>query len=222
LCGFAKRQRFVERTGHPIAVAGFHAPLNPPRIDFDREANAAVERDRQRLRAAHAAEAAGDHEPAGEVAAEMFFADRRERFKRALHDALRADVNPRASGHLAIHHQARGFERVEVFPGGPVADQIRVCNEHARGLWMRAENGHRLARLHEERFVVGEPLQLAHDGVKCRPVPRRLAASAVNDEFVRPLGHGGVEVVHQTAQRGFLMPATAGNFRAVWSADDRR
>ena len=34
----------------------------------------------------------------------------------ALHDALAADVDPRAGRHLAVHHQALAVELVEVLP----------------------------------------------------------------------------------------------------------
>ncbi len=78
----------------------------------------------ERLRATHAAHAAGNDKLAAQVAAEMFVGHRRKRFKCSLHDALRADVDPTAGRHLAVHHQALAFEFVKVFPVGPGADEI--------------------------------------------------------------------------------------------------
>ena len=49
---------------------------------------------------------------------------RGESLKRALDDALRADVNPTARGHLAVHHQAFALELVKVIPVRPRANQI--------------------------------------------------------------------------------------------------
>ena len=50
----------------------------------------------------------------------------------ALHDALRADVDPRAGGHLAVHHQPFFIQLVEMVPGRPMRHQVRVGDQHAR------------------------------------------------------------------------------------------
>ena len=42
----------------------------------------------------------------------------------ALQDALRANVNPTARGHLSIHHQAAAGEIIKMFLRGPVRHQI--------------------------------------------------------------------------------------------------
>ena len=51
--------------------------------------------------------------------------------------------------------------------------------------------------------------QRGDDAVEGLPRARRLAGAAVDDEIVGSLGHLGIEVVHQHAQRGFLRPALA-------------
>ena len=56
----------------------------------------------------------------------------RERLVRALEDALRPDVDPRAGGHLAVHRQALALELAEDVPGRPVADEVRVRDQHPR------------------------------------------------------------------------------------------
>ena len=76
-------------------------------VDVDAQRHAVVHRDRQRLGAAHAAEAGGQRDRAGECAAEAAAGDLGEALVRALEDALRADVDPRAGRHLAVHRQAR-------------------------------------------------------------------------------------------------------------------
>ena len=43
------------------------------------------------------------------------------------------------------------------------------------------------------------------------PVARGAPRPAVNNQFLGLFGHFGVEVVHQHAQRRFLLPALAGN-----------
>ena len=55
-----------------------------------------------------------------------------EGFVGTLHDALAADVDPAAGGHLAVHRQPFGIQLVKVFPGGPVRDQVGVGDQHTR------------------------------------------------------------------------------------------
>ena len=87
---------------------------------------------------------------------------------------------------------------------------------------MRPEDADRLARLDEQRLVVGQVAQLADDGVERLPVARRLARPAVDDEIVGPLGDLGIEVVHEHPQRGFLLPAAARDLGSSGGANDPR
>ncbi len=75
---------------------------------------------------------------------------------RALDDALRADVDPRACGHLAVHGEAERFQAAELVPVGPVGHEIRVGDQHTRRAGMRAEDADGLAGLHEQRLVAFE------------------------------------------------------------------
>ena len=75
----------------------------------------------------------------------MFVGHRGKGLKRALHDALRADVDPTARGHLAIHYQAAAFELMKVIPVGPGSDQIGIRNQHARRIFVRAKHADRLS-----------------------------------------------------------------------------
>ena len=111
---------------------------------------------RQRLRAAHAAEAGGEDPLAFEVAVVMLAAHLDEGFVGALHDALAADVDPAAGGHLAVHHQALLIELVEVLPGRPVRHEVGVGDQHARRIGVGREHADRLAGLHQQGFVVVE------------------------------------------------------------------
>ena len=93
-----------------------------------------------------------------EAAAEVAARHRGERFVGALQDALRADVDPAAGRHLAVHRQAAVFEIAERVPGGPVRHEDGVGDQHARRVGVGAEDADRLARLHEQRLVVVEAL----------------------------------------------------------------
>ena len=95
----------------------------------------------------------------------------------ALHDALAADVDPGAGGHLAVHHQALGIELVEMLPGRPVRHQVGVGEQHARRVLVGLEHADRLAGLDQQRLVVVQPLQLStirskHSQLRAaRPMP---------------------------------------------------
>ncbi len=84
---------------------------------------------------------------------------------------------------------------------------------------MRAKNSDRLAGLHEERLVIFQRAKGSDDGMKTFPIARGFSGAAIDDEIVGALGNIGIEIVHQHAQRGFLLPTFAGKLRAAWRAD---
>ena len=97
-------QRFIERCARScrnsrsaIASRSARDRLRSPRK------TRAVHRRGERLRAAHAAQPAGDNKFSLERSAEMSFGRGGESFESSLHDSLAADVDPRAGRHLAVH-----------------------------------------------------------------------------------------------------------------------
>jgi hypothetical protein len=214
-----ERQRLVEPGRADIEIARIEPLLDALRPALDCEHRGARHGRRERLRAAHPAQTRGQDPAAGETAAVMLSAHLDKGFVGALHDALAADVDPRAGRHLAVHHQPLAVELVEVLPGRPVPDQVRVRDEDARCIRMGAEDAHRLARLDQQRLVVAERAQRRDDPVVTVPVARSAADAAVDDQFLGPLGDLGIEVVHQHAQRRFGQPAARRDGRAAWRAN---
>ena len=176
----------------------------------------------QRLRAAHAAQPGGEGDGAGQRAAELLLRDRAEGLVGALQDALGADVDPRAGGHLPVHHQALGLELAELLPIRPVANEIRVRDQHARRPLVGAEHADRLAGLHQHGLVVLESAQRPHDRVERLPAAGGAAGAAVDHEILGMLGDLGVEVVHQHPQCGLLLPTLAGQLGAAGGPDEAR
>ena len=76
----------------------------------------------------------------------------------ALQDALGADVDPRAGGHLTVHDQALGGQLVEMLLGGPMRHQVGVGDQHARGIGVGLEDRHRFAGLHQQGFIIFQVL----------------------------------------------------------------
>ena len=195
------------------------------RIDVDAEEARAVHGGGQRLGAAHAAQAAGDDELAGERAAEVLAAPARRRSRRC---------PARCPGCRCRSRSRRSSGRTS---SGPVCS--RRWNSSQVAQWpTRLELAMQDARGDSgcvRKMPTGLPdwtssvssfssdLQGADDGVEARPVARGLAGAAVDDEIVGALGDLGIEVVHEHAQGGFLVPALAGDqARATRGADDGR
>jgi hypothetical protein len=207
-------QRLVERMGLLVDIAGAQAEIDAGLVAFDREAAGAGHDGRQRLGAAHAAKAAGQDPLALEVAAIVLAAGLGEGLVGALNDALRADIDPGARGHLAVHHQALLVELVEMVPVGPVRHQVGVGDQHARRIGMGAEHADRLARLHQQRLVIVERLERGDNRSKSFPGARGAANAAIDHQLVRVFGHVRVQIVHQHAHRRFGEPALRGDLGA--------
>jgi hypothetical protein len=139
-------QRVVQRIGRFVEVAGLEAPFDPGRVDLDAKDRSPRKRRRERLRAAHAAQACRQHgAPGKRRRAEVLLRRSREGLVGALQDALRPDVDPRAGGHLTEHRQARRLEPAELVPGRPLGDEQRVRDQDAGRLRRRPKDGDRLA-----------------------------------------------------------------------------
>src|SRR5580704_5535407 len=82
---------------------------------------------------------------------------------------------------------------------------------------MRAKDGDRLDGMNQQRLVVLKRLEALHNGVEAFPVSGGLAGAAVDHQILRALSHVGVEVVHEHAQSGFLLPAFTCEGVAAWS-----
>ncbi len=222
LGGFEHGKGFVERLGLRVDVAGFQAFVDAALAAFHREHVESRHRGRQRLRAAHAAETGSEQPFAGDFVVEMTPAHFDKGFVRALHDSLAADVDPRTRGHLAVHGETLAVEFVEVVPGRPVRHQIRIGDQHARRIGMRREHPHRLARLHQQGFLLGQVLQGVDDAVVAIPVARGASDAPVHHEFGGIFGDLRVQIVHQHAQRRFGHPGTRAQGVAAGRADDSR
>ena len=224
LAASASATRLIQRGGDLVQVAVLHPAGKPGRVDVDDQADAAVHGHGQRLRSAHAAAARGQGERAGQGArvrrAVELGGDRGERLVGALQDALGSDVDPGSGGHLPVHGQARAPPA----GGTPARWPSRRpgwswrCSTRGAHSWVRNTP---TGRPDWTSMVSSSPSvrQGADQGVEGRPVARRLAGAAVDDQVLRALGHVGVEVVHEHAQRGLLRPCLRGECGSSGGAD---
>src|SRR5471032_2384033 len=223
---FDAGQRVVEVFGLLVDVAAVQTEIDAHLLAFDVQRASASQGRGQRLSAAHAAEAGGQYPTTFQVIVVVLATGFDEGFVGALNNALAADVDPAAGGHLAVHGQALGVQFVEVFPARPVWHQVGVGDQHARGVAVGLEDADRLAGLHQQGLVVIQVGQAFNDLVVAFPVTCCTTDTTVDHQLVRVLGHFRIEVVHQHAQRRFGQPAfggqlvtTCGGLRrhGVWS-----
>ena len=207
-------ERFVQAFGLLVEIARAQAEIDALGIAFDRQAAGPGHRRGKRLRPAHAAKPAGQDPFARQIAPIMLPARLDEGLVGALDDALRADVDPRTGRHLAVHHQALPIELAEMVPVRPVRHDVRIRDQHARGIGMRAEHAHGLARLHQQRLIVRQGLEARQDRFEIAPAARRAADTAIDHQLVRVFRHLAVEIVLDHAERRFGLPAAAGEFGA--------
>ena len=125
----AEGQCFLQIFCDRVAIARVNATLNTRAIDIDGENHPAVQGDRQGLRSAHPAHASGDHKLALQGSrfagmGKVLVGECGKGLKRALQNALRPNVDPASSRHLAVHHQAFAVEFLKVFPVRPFPHQI--------------------------------------------------------------------------------------------------
>jgi hypothetical protein len=132
-----------------------------------------------------------------------------------LDDALRADVDPAAGGHLPyiisparsswlkVPSSAHFWRR-----GSKLAIRAR-----AEASACVREDADRACRQDEQGLVVLEPLERLDDGVEASPIARRAADAAVDDEALRVFGDLLIEIVHQHPHSRFGGPAFGDDLR---------
>ncbi len=210
---------FVERRCRPVDIPETEPSLDALAIDLDEKADAAVQGDGERLGASHSSEASGEHEPAGQRAAEMLAGTGAEGLVGSLQNALCADVDPGARGHLSVHREPHRLVSPEVLPVAPLGHEERVGDEDPWRVRVRLEHSDRLAGLDEQGLVSLEAPERPHDRVIRLPAPGRLAGSSVDDEILPPLGDVRIEVVHEHPEHRFLRPAFAAELGPAWRSN---
>ena len=203
-------QRFVQRCGLFVQVACAQSKVNRALLALDVQRAGACKSGGQWLRATHAAQSCGQHPTSGEVSLVMLTTGFHEGLVGALHDALRANVDPAAGGHLSVHHQPGAVQLIEVRPGRPFGHQIRVGNQHTGCLGVGAKHANRLAALDQQGLVFLKLAQAVQDAVKAGPVAGCLANAAIHHQFIGVFGHLGVQVVLQHPVGGLNGPIGAG------------
>ena len=115
--------RFIEVVGRSIQISRLAAAFRCVAFDIDRKKRT---RHGRRPAAARRPSRQGPRSESTCPASrrQMLAARLREGFVCALNDSLRADVDPGAGRHLAVHHQPLAIEFVEMFPGRPFRHEV--------------------------------------------------------------------------------------------------
>ena len=109
-----------------------------------------------------------------------------------------------------------------MIPRCPFAHEVGIGDDDARGHLVGRKYGDRLAGLDEQCVFGAEALEFMDDGMEALPVARGTADAAVYDEVLGALSDFGIEVVHEAAEGGFLLPAFAAEGVAARGTNDRR
>ena len=164
--------------------------------------------DRDRLRRAHAAQAAADDQSTAQAAAEVLARHLGERLVGALEHALGADVLPAARGEPTPGDEVATLEVVEHLRRGPAADEVAVGQQDGWGPRTGGEHGDRLAASARpaSRRRAGR-CSAATMPPEALVVTRRLGVRGVDHQVLGILGDR--EVVLEQAQDRLLAPAAA-------------
>ena len=108
----------------------------------------------------------------------------------ALDDALAADVDPRARGHLAGHHEALAVSSLKWSQFAHFGTRFEFASS-TRGASHASFHADRFARLDQQRFVVVEIGQRLHDRVEAFPVARARSRCRRRRRLLRVLGDLG-------------------------------
>ena len=196
----------VEIVHLAIAVPVANTLVDAFFIDLDTQCCCARNSCGKGLSTTHPAQTGGQQEASVQRAAKVLTSTLGKRFVRALHDTLCADVDPRSSGHLTVHHQTQRVETTELIPRCPLRYEVRIRNDHAWRACMRLHNAHRLTTLHQQRFVHIHRAQTAQDRIEGFPIARCLTKTPVHNQIFRLLGICRVEVVLNHAIRCLELP----------------
>ena len=200
-----------------LQVALAEAPVDALGVDLDDERARTREHAGERLGAAHAAETRGQHEPAGERAAEVLAPGGHERLVGALQDALRADVLPGARRHACEDREPGVDQLLQACEARPAPDEVAVRDHRDRREAVGGEQPDGLAGLDDERLLLLHRLERLDDAIEALPIARDLGGAGIHDQLLRPLGV--LEVVLEHAQDRFLPPALAAQLTAALRLD---
>ena len=216
----ALRDGVVEVRGDHVEVAVVDPALQPALVDVDDEADAAVHRDRQRLRAAHAA-AAGGQRAASRRGCRRTAWPRRRRTSRRCPAGCPGcrcrSTTRRSSGRTSSGPSCSSRRNSGQVAQSPTRLEFAISTRGAHS-WVRSTPTGRpdCTSIVSSCSSVVRVRTMAS---KLAPVAGGLAGAAVDDQVVRVLGHLGVEVVLQHPQRGLGAPAPRGQGGAARGAD---
>ena len=215
-------QRVVQILRLFIEITRAQTKINAALLTLNVQRHRARERRRQRLCATHTAQTCGQNPTPRPVAAKMLTPRLDKGLIRALHNALRANINPATGGHLAVHEQSLAIQFVKMFPIRPFRHKVRVRQQHARRIGMGFEHTRRFARLHQQRFILIQIFQRRQNRVIARPIARRTTDAAVHHQMLRILRDFGVQIILNHAVRRFGQPVFTIELCAARGADHAR
>ena len=215
-----QREGVVDVGGLDVEVAVVDAAVDAGLVAVHADRHALVHRHRQRLRAAHAADACGEGDGAGQGVRRTSSSRPHRRSRRcpAGCPACRCrSTSPPSSARTSSGPAASSLRNCSQFAQSPTRLELAISTRGAH-TWVRnTPTG--LPDCTSMVSSFSRSRSVAHDRVERLPAAGGATGAAVDHEVLGVLGDLGVEVVHQHPQRGFLLPALAGDVGAARGAD---
>ena len=197
------RLRIQHHLQRLIQIRRFHITIPRPNPHIDMrliylqpQKRSPIHRGGQRLSASHPPETRRHHQLPLQRSAKMLPCALRKRLIRSLHNPLRANIDPRSGRHLPVHRKPHRIQPPKLIPRRPSRHQMRIRNQHPRRLLMRPKHSNRLPALHQQRFIILQPLQRTHNPMITLPIPRRLPPAAIHNQILRPFRHLRIQIIH--------------------------
>lgn len=198
-------EKFVQIVLNLINPALVETLLRSAWIDFSRDGNHTGNVASLWLSARHAAQTSRDEQFASRSAA-LLTRSIQNGDGRAVNDALWSDVHIGASRHLSVLCHPESIETFPIVWFAVVWNHHAVGNDNARRILVAWEQSHRMTAIHDQSLVVFHVGEILHHKAILSPVLEDGAIATVDDQLVRMLSHGRIQVVlnHQHDSCGLL------------------
>src|SRR5699024_5812496 len=208
--------RFIQVFAFNIAIACFNPPINTLLIYFYPDTNGVIHRSGQWLRSAHTTQPGRYQQFTLQRSVKLLAGTLCKSFVSTLQNTLRTNINPGTRRHLSIHRQSHFIETTELFPVGPLWYQMSIRDKHAGSFFVGFKYSHRLPALNQHSFIIFQTFERFYYLVIAFPIASRLSPAAIDNQLLRLFSNRRIKIIHQHAQRCFLMPPFAIYICSCW------
>ncbi len=206
---FDCRESIINVFRLPVDISSAETKVDAGLLALDIQGHGASKCGCKCLSTAHSAESRSQDPSAREVVVVVLTTCIGKGLKRALNNALTADVNPASCRHPTVHEQALAVEFIDVSPCAPFGNHVGVGQQHPWRIGVGLENVDRLAGLDQQCLVRLQRLEGRKGLVEALPVACRASDAVIDDQTLRILGHLFVQIVLKHPESRLDQPVLA-------------